>query len=32
MTYREKTVTATFVNVDTNSFTKVAEAAAAMLK
>jgi hypothetical protein len=32
MTYRNKTVTATFVDVDANSFTKVAEAAEAMLK
>ena len=32
MTYRDKTVTATFVNVDENGFAKVAEAAEAMLK
>jgi hypothetical protein len=32
MTYRNKQVTATFVDVDDNSFPKVAEAAAAMLQ
>jgi hypothetical protein len=32
MTYRNKTVTATFVDVDENSFAKVAAATAAMLK
>jgi hypothetical protein len=32
LTYRDKTVTANFVDVDPNSFSKVAEAAAAMLK
>lgn len=32
MTYRNKTVTATFVDVDDNSFPKVAEAAKAMLQ
>ena len=31
LTYRDKTVTANFVNVDANTFPKVAEAAAAML-
>jgi hypothetical protein len=31
MTYRDKTVTANFVNVDESTFPKVAEAAAAML-
>lgn len=32
LTYRDKTVTANFVNVDAATFPKVAEAAAAMLK
>jgi hypothetical protein len=32
MTYRDKTVTATFVDIDEKGFTKVADAAAAMLK
>jgi hypothetical protein len=32
LTYREKTVTATFVNVDPTTFPKVADATAAMLK
>jgi hypothetical protein len=31
LTYRDKTVTATFVNVDATTFPKVADAAAAML-
>jgi hypothetical protein len=32
LTYRDKTVTATFVDVDATTFPKVADAAAAMLK
>ena len=32
MTYRNKTVTATFVDVDDNGFSKAAEATEAMLK
>jgi hypothetical protein len=32
MTYRDKTVTAAFVDVDDSTFPKVADAAAAMLK
>jgi hypothetical protein len=32
MTYREKTVTADFVDVDATTFPKVADAAAALLK